>query len=293
MWGVNSGTSPVSWVYQCSHYIAARWVAGGVWSALIFLCWQSAETSSLPRFTQCLRCRSHLYPSRWITDHCQNIYEVSTHQCNYYTFAMLDLNVDSDPNSSNGQKERTAHRMLSTLVKTISLREKSSLFTPQLQLMANKCGAFLQSCPDAPVLRVENLSIWKVLKRLGPKAKLFSKSLRGRWMRWRAKKHAGVREADGSNANLMRKGWGKEALRDLWTNWSVDNCWAQLVEAKKLCRACQLDCTGNMTLAMANIQLKPLLCLQWVFMSRKSFFSYIVCFLVSCFQPWFVCRPGC
>lgn len=79
-----------------------------VWSALRFLCWQSAETSSLPRSTRCPRCQIHLYPSRWIivmdNNHCQNIYEVSTHQCNYYTFAMLELNVDSDPNSSNGQK---------------------------------------------------------------------------------------------------------------------------------------------------------------------------------------------
>lgn len=50
--------------------------------------------------------------------------------------------------------------MLSALVKTISFKEKSSLFTPQLQLMANKCGAFLQSCPDALVLHVENLSNW-------------------------------------------------------------------------------------------------------------------------------------
>lgn len=58
------------------------------------------------------------------------------------------------------KKERTAHRMLSTLVKAISLKEKSSLFTPQLRLMANKCRAFLQNCPDAPVLHVENLSNW-------------------------------------------------------------------------------------------------------------------------------------
>lgn len=127
---------------------------------------------------------------------------------------------------------------------------------------------------------------------LGPKAKLFSKSVRGRWIRWRAKKHAGVREAEGSNANIMRKGWEKEALRDLWTNWSIDNCWAQFVEAKKLCRACQLNCTGNMTLAMANIQLKPLLCLQWVFMSRKSFFLTLFVFWFHVFNhdgSFYVC----
>lgn len=50
--------------------------------------------------------------------------------------------------------------MLSALGKTISFKEKGSLFTPQLQLMANKCGAFLKSCPDAPVPHVENLSNW-------------------------------------------------------------------------------------------------------------------------------------
>lgn len=55
----------------------------------------------------------------------------------------------------------------------------------------------------------------KVLKFLRPNAKLFNKGLRGRWMRWRAKKHAGVREAEESNADLMRKGREKEALRDL------------------------------------------------------------------------------
>lgn len=106
----------------------------------------------------------------------------------------------------------------------------------------------------------------------GPKQSCSAKVWEGDGWGGEQKKHAGVREAEGSNANLMRKGWEKEALRDLWTNWSADNCWASFVEAKKLCRACQLDCTGNMTLATANMQLKPLLCLKWVFMSRKRFF---------------------
>lgn len=56
--------------------------------------------------------------------------------------------------------ERTALCKLSAFVKNISFKEKSSLFTPQLQLMENKCGVFLENCPDASVLHVENLSNW-------------------------------------------------------------------------------------------------------------------------------------
>lgn len=105
--GVTSGTSPVSWVYQCSHHIAARLVAGGVWSALRFLCWQSAETSSLPRSTRCPRCQSHLYPSRWIIDHCQNIYYLSLYPSMQLLYIwMLDLNVDFDPNCSTQTKRK-------------------------------------------------------------------------------------------------------------------------------------------------------------------------------------------
>lgn len=44
-----------------------------------------------------------------------------------------------------------------------------------------------------------------VLNFPGPRAKPLDKGLRGRWMRWPAKKHAGLREAEGSDVNLMRR----------------------------------------------------------------------------------------
>lgn len=58
--------------------------------------------------------------------------------------------------------------------------EKSPLFTPQLLLMGNKCGAFLQSYPDAPVVHVEKLSVWTGSEVSGAQGILWDKRLAGR-----------------------------------------------------------------------------------------------------------------
>lgn len=54
------------------------------------------------------------------------------------------------------------------------------MFTPQLLLMGNKCGAFLLSYPDAPVLHVEKLSVWTGSEISGAHGKLWDKRLAGK-----------------------------------------------------------------------------------------------------------------
>lgn len=62
--------------------------------------------------------------------------------------------------------------------------------------------------------------MWKIFQTgldlmfLGPRAKLLDNGLRERWMRCGAKKHAGLREAVGSNGDLMR-GEKELLFRDL------------------------------------------------------------------------------
>ncbi len=59
----------------------------------------------------------------------------------------------------------------------MDINSESPLFTPQLSLMGNKCGAFLQSYPDAPVVHVEKLSMWTGSE--GAWGKLWDKRLQG------------------------------------------------------------------------------------------------------------------
>lgn len=70
--------------------------------------------------------------------------------------------------------------------------------------MANKCGAFLQSCPDAPVLPVENISNWTGSDLPGAQGKTVGQRSEREMDEVWSKKHAGRREAVGSNGNLMR-----------------------------------------------------------------------------------------
>lgn len=69
--------------------------------------------------------------------------------------------------------------------------------------MGNKCGAFLQSYPDAPILHVEKLLTWTGSEVSGAQGKLWDKRLAGRdeWG-WRGEKR-------------VKRDWGKEHWLDV------------------------------------------------------------------------------
>lgn len=124
--------------------------------------------------------------------------------------------------------------------------------------MGNKCGAFLQSCPDAPVLHVEKLSIWTGSEVSGAQGKLWDKRLAGRdeWG-WSGRREQGEERLRNGILTWCSKARRRKHL-NVWTNWSGDKLWGEFrvkLEAKKLCRACQLDCMGNGKLLTAKVEL--------------------------------------
>lgn len=169
--------------------------------------------------------------------------------------------------------------------------------------MGNKCGAFLQSYPDAPVLHVEKLSVWTGSAVSEAQGKLWDKRLAGRdeWG-WRGEEISGRREAREWKSDLMFKGEGKEAIECMNKLVRRDKLWGEFwvkVSAREIRLSEWLhrkkEATDNNIWALNSPNLLYsvwLIALLWargfsLSLKKKLYCSdgSLLCILFLCFSP--------
>lgn len=133
----------------------------------------------------------------------------------------------------------------------------------------------------SPVLHVEKLSIWTGSEVSGAQGKLWDKRLAGRdeWG-WSGRREQGEERLRNGILTWCSKARRRKHL-NVWTNRSGDKLWGEFrvkLEAKKLCRACQLDCMGKLLTAKVELNSPDFLYYLYSALSLGSgiFFAHMV-----------------